>query len=693
MNRIRIGLFTCTSLIFFNACITTKLANEAPREVKINQKNSESNYGLNLVDMDFNIHPQDDFYNFVNGNWIRNTQIPPVLGGVDVSDIITEKVEKECAQILDSIVSSNHVLGSESDKIKNLYQSFIDIDRRNEQGLIPIQNEINQITAINTWTDLQKYLTAATRFGNNPFYEWSVGRDFKNTKQNIVHLNGPKLGLGREYFQKLDEDNLAVLERYQIYVSNLLRVLGEEKPEQTAKNIVYFEKQLASYLLTQEQRRNANLSYNIIKNTELGDLVKGIDLNKYLVDAGVKTDQVIIKEINYYKNLDKLLTDKNLNLIKDYLKYKLLSKNANYLTMETEQIDFDFYLKFLEGQEIQSTVETKVFNLIDDVLGEAFGKLYVEKYFPSENKNQIELYVKYLKKSFNNHIDQLDWMSNETKGKAKEKLAKIKIEIGYPNQWKDYSKLTIESPQNGATLYTNIQHFLAWQYDNNLVKIGKPISESEWLVTPQYVSAYYRPDANEIVFAAALLQPPYFNSQADPAVNFGGIGATIGHEISHAFDDAGSRFDGDGNLINWWTEEDRIKFDEKVTLLANQFNQYEPVKGNFINGKFTSGENIGDLGGIAVAYDALQMYLNDFGNPGLIDGFTQDQRFFISWATTFKEKATDQYLQNKIKTDPHAPGYFRVIGPLINQDNFIKAFDIKPGDKMYKKPEERIKIW
>lgn len=693
MRRIRIGLFTCTSLIFFNACTITKLANETPREVKINQKNSESNHGLNLVDMDMNIRPQDDFYNFVNGNWIRKTQIPPVLGGVDVSDIITEKVENECAQILDSIVSSNHVLGSESDKIKNLYQSFIDIDGRNEQGLMPIQNEINQITAINTWTDLQKYLTAATRFGNNPFYEWSIGRDFKNTKQNIVHLNGPKLGLGREYFQKLDENNLAILERYQIYVSNLLSVLGDEYPDQTAKNIVYFEKQLASNLLTQEQKRNANLSYNVIKNTELGDLVKGIDLNKYLVDAGVNTDKVIIKEINYYRNLDKLLTETDLNGIKDYLKYKLLSKNANYLTTETEQIDFDFYLKFLEGQEIQSTSKTKVFNLIDDVLGEAFGKLYVDKYFPSENKKQIELYVKYLKKSFNNHIDQLDWMSNETKGKAKEKLAKIKIEIGYPNQWKDYSKLTIESPQNGATLYKNIQHFLAWQYDNNLVKIGKPISESEWLVTPQYVSAYYRPDANEIVFAAALLQPPYFNSKADPAVNFGGIGATIGHEISHGFDDAGSRFDGDGNLINWWTEEDRIKFDKKVALLANQFNQYEPVKGNFINGKFTSGENIGDLGGIAVAYDALQMYLNDFGDPGLIDGFTQDQRFFISWATTFKEKATDQYLQNKIKTDPHAPGYFRVIGPLMNQDKFIKAFDIKPGDKMYKKPEERIKIW
>ena len=326
-------------------------------------------------------------------------------------------------------------------------------------------------------------------------------------------------------------------------------------------------------------------------------------------------------------------------------------------------------------------------------MGEAFGKLYVEKYFPAEAKAQMETYIDYLKKSFAQHIAENDWMSPQTKEKAQEKLSKFTVKIAYPDTWKDYSKLTLTAPADGGTYYKNLQNITEWQYAKNLDKIGKPVDKTEWGMSPQTVNAYYSGSNNEIVFPAAILQPPFFNFKADPAVNFGGIGAVIGHEISHGFDDSGSRFDGDGNLNNWWTETDRKNFDAKVAQLAAQYDKYEPVKGSFINGKFTSGENIGDLGGVAVAYTALQMYLKDHGNPGLISGLTQDQRFFMSWATVWRTKSTDQYMVNQVKTDPHSPGYFRAFAPLVNQDAFYKAFDVKPGDKLYKAPEERIKIW
>jgi putative endopeptidase len=326
-------------------------------------------------------------------------------------------------------------------------------------------------------------------------------------------------------------------------------------------------------------------------------------------------------------------------------------------------------------------------------LGEAFGKLYVEKYFPAEAKAQMETYISYLKKSFKEHIANLDWMSDATKVKAQEKLSKFGVKIAYPDKWRDYSKLQLVSPKNGGTYYGNRQKITEWFYNRNLEKVGKPVDKTEWGMSPQTVNAYYSGSNNEIVFPAAILQPPFFNFKADPAVNFGGIGAVIGHEISHGFDDSGSRFDGDGNLNNWWTDADRKNFDAKVGQLAAQYDKYEPVKGSFVNGKFTSGENIGDLGGVAVAYTALQMYLKDHGNPGLISGFTQDQRFFMSWATVWRTKATEQYTVNQVKTNPHSPGYYRAFGPLVNQDAFYKAFDVKPGDKLYKAPNERIKIW
>ncbi|MEN4762231.1 M13 family metallopeptidase [Chryseobacterium sp. C39-AII1] len=698
MKKLNIGILAFSGLVFLNSCGTTKTADAAQKtestiSVEPVRQEEVKEEGINLSYMDKSVRPQDDFFSYVNGNWVKTTQIPSDKASWGSFNALRENVDDASLEILSGILSESYPAGSEGQKIQNLYASFMDTNKRNADGLSPIKADLAKIDAIKNLNDLQKYLLDATKLGDNSFYGWRVGADLKDSKMNAVYLGGPDLGLGRDYYQKVNEANTKTLAEYQSYVGKLFGVLGYKNAEASAKNVVDFEKQLGNYLLTLEQNRDANLRYNPKNISELGGLVKNVNLAKYLKDAGVDTNRVIIGELKYYQNMDQFITQKNLPLLKDYLKYHLINGNASNLDEKLEQIRFDFYSKYLQGQKEQRPMNKRGLSLVNGVLGEAFGKLYVEKYFTPEAKAQMEMYIQYILKSFKTHINDMDWMSPETKVKAQEKLSKFTVKIAYPDKWKDYTQLKVDAPKEGATLYSNLQNVAAWQYQRSLDKVGKPVDKTEWGMTPQTVNAYYSGSNNEIVFPAAILQPPFYNPKADAAVNFGGIGAVIGHEISHGFDDSGSRFDGDGNLNNWWTDADRKNFDAKVGQLAAQYSAYEPVKGSFVNGKFTSGENIGDLGGVAVAYDALQMYLKDKGNPGLISGFTQDQRFFMSWATVWRTKATDQYMTNQVKTDPHSPGIYRAFGPLVNQDAFIKAFDIKPGDKMYKAPADRIKIW
>lgn len=698
MKKLNIGILAFSGIVLLNSCgaaktVGTETKTEAKATVATPVKEDVKEEGINLSYMDTNVRPQDDFFSFVNGNWVKTTQIPSDKANWGSFNALRENVDDASLDILNKILTEIYPAGSEGQKIQNLYASFMDTAKRNADGLAPIKGDLAKIDAIKNLNDLQKYLLEATKLGDNSFYGWRAGADMKNSKMNAVYLGGPDLGLGRDYYQKVNEANTKTLGQYQSYIGKLFGVLGYKNSTQAAQNVVDFEKQLANYLLTLEQNRDANLRYNPKNVSELSGLVKNVDLAKYLKDAGVNTDRVIIGELKYYQNMDQFMTQKNLPLLKDYLKYHLINGNASNLDENLEQIRFDFYAKELQGQKEQRPMNKRGLTLVNGVLGEAFGKLYVDKYFTPEAKQQMETYIDYLLKSFKSHIANIDWMSPDTKVKAQEKLSKFTVKIAYPDKWKDYSQLKVESPKQGASLYSNLQNVAAWQYQRSLDKVGKPVDKTEWGMSPQTVNAYYSGSNNEIVFPAAILQPPFYNPKADAAVNFGGIGAVIGHEISHGFDDSGSRFDGDGNLNNWWTEADRKNFDAKVGELAAQYSAYEPVKGSFVNGKFTSGENIGDLGGVAVAYDALQMYLKDKGNPGKISGFTQDQRFFMSWATVWRTKATNEYMINQVKTDPHSPGMFRAFGPLVNQDSFIKAFDIKPGDKMYKAPEDRIKIW
>lgn len=694
MQKINIAVLAFSSLVCLTSCGTNKkIAVNTEKPVPAMRDSvfvGLKEEGLNLAYIDKSVRPQDDFFTYVNGNWVKKTQIPSDKASWGSFNALRENVDDASLDILSGILSETYPEGSEGQKIQNLYASFMDTSKRNAEGLAPIKSDLAKIDAIKNVSDLQKYLLEATKLGDNSFYGWRVSADLKDSKMNAVYLGGPDLGLGRDYYQKVNEANTKTLEEYQNYISKLFTVLGYKNSDAAAKNVVDFEKKMAGDLLTLEQNRDANLRYNPKKVSELPALVKNANLPKYLTDAGVKTDRVIIGELKYYQKMDQIFTQKNIPLLKDYLKYHVINGNASNLDENLEKIRFDFYAKYLQGQKEQRPMNKRGLAMVNSILGEAFGKLYVEKHFTPESKQQMETYIDYIIKAFDKHITEIDWMSPETKVKAHEKLSKFSVKIAYPDQWKDYSKLKVEKE---TSLYSNLQNVSAWQYGKSLEKIGKPVDRAEWGMTPQTVNAYYSGSNNEIVFPAAILQPPFYNPKADAAVNFGGIGAVIGHEISHGFDDSGSRFDGDGNLNNWWTAEDRKNFDAKVAQLAAQYDAYEPVKGSFVNGKFTSGENIGDLGGVSVAYEALQMYLKDKGNPGLISGYNQDQRFFMSWATVWRTKSTEKYMINQVKTDPHSPGVFRAFGPLVNQDSFIKAFDIKEGDKMYKEPSERIMIW
>lgn len=648
---------------------------------------------LDLNYMDTSVRPQDDFYSYVNGTWMKTAKIPADKPSWGSFNQLRETTDNNSLLLLDNILKEKFENGSEGQKIQALYETYMDMNKRNADGLNPIKADLAKIDAIKNLSDLQKYLTEATRRGENAFYGWGVDGDLKNSKMNAVYLGDASFGLGRDYYQKESPKNAETIAEYKKYVAKVLTEIGYKNADAVAGQIVDFEKKMAKTLLTNEQIRDANLQYNPKTLPELKTLVKNVNLAKYLTDVGVNTDKVIIGELNYYKNLDTFLTEKNIPLIKDYLKFHLTSGSASYLNQKMDDIKFDFYSKYLQGQKEQRALNKRALSLINGVVGEAFGKVYVEKYFTPEAKAQMMTYVDYLKKSFAMHINNLTWMSSVTKQKAMDKLNKFTVKIAYPDKWKDYSKLQLKSEKDGGTLYSNLQNVESWSYNKELEKIGKPVDKSEWGMSPQTVNAYYNPVNNEIVFPAAILQPPFFNPNADAAVNFGAIGGVIGHEMTHGFDDSGAQFDGDGNLTDWWTAEDKTNFEKATKSLASQYDKYEPVKDVHVNGTFTNGENIADLGGVNIAFDALQMYLKDKGNPGKIDGYTPEQRFFLSWATVWRTLSTDKYMSNQVKTDPHSPGFFRSFGPLVNTDAFYKAFDLKEGDKLYKKPEERVKIW
>ncbi|WP_400262893.1 M13 family metallopeptidase [Sphingobacterium sp. SG20118] len=649
---------------------------------------AQQNPAINTAFMDKSVRPQDDFYNFVNGQWMKTVSIPSDKARWGSFDELRENTDIATLKILKESLSTTFEKGTDGQKIGDLYRSYIDFDKRNQLGISPIKPYLDKIEAIKDFNGLYNYLVEVTPIGGNPFFGAYVYAHLKNSNVNTVYLGAASLGLGRSYYQVLDAKNTETLGDYSNFISTLYSKVGQRTRDLKGPKIVAFEKELAKNLKTVEQSRDADKRYNPVAVSDLKKMVKNIDIAKYLKDTGFKSDTVIVSELAYYQNLDKVLKPENLEAIKEVLKFNVMNDAASYLTADLDQLNFDFWGKKLKGQKEQRDLEKRGVEFVNSVAGELLGKLYVKENFPPEAKEQAEELVGYLIKSFEQHINDLKWMSAETKVKALEKLAKFNVKIGYTDKWKDYATLNV-----GSSLFDNVMSAQKWSFEQNLAKQGKPVDKSEWGMTPQTVNAYYSPLFNEIVFPAAILQPPFYDYKADAAVNFGGIGAVIGHELSHGFDDQGAKYDGNGNLNNWWTEEDKTKFEASADALVKQFEAYEPVPGVKVNGRFTLGENIGDLGGSSVAFDALKMYLKDKGNPGLIDGYTQEQRFFLSWATIWRTKTTDEFVVNQVKTDPHSPAQYRAFAPIINLDGFHDAFDTKEGDKLFVPKNDRIVIW
>ena len=643
---------------------------------------------INPEFMDTSVRPQDDFYNYVNGNWMKTVNIPSDRARWGSFDELRENTDIAALTVLKAELEKLQEPGSEAQKIADLYRSFTDFDARDRAGIEPIKPFLHKVDAIQNFDDLLQYLVEMAPLGGNHLFDASIAAHMKNSDINALYLEPTGLGLGRDYYQKDDAANAKTLEDYTNYINKLLSKAGQRTRDAKGPKIVAFEKELANHMLTVEQIRDASLLYNPVAVADLKTLVKHIDIEKYLRDLGFKADTVIVTELRYFQELDEVLRPENLGAIKDFLRFHIVNDNATRLTRELDEVSFDFWGRTLRGQQEQRAVDKRGLEFVNGVAGELLGKLYVAKHFPEEAKQAAREMVDYLVKSFEQHIRQLEWMSDDTKNKALEKLQKFNVKIGYPDKWKDYSKLEV-----GTSLFENVLSARRWQFEENRAKQDQPVDKTEWGMTPQTVNAYYSPLYNEIAFPAAILQPPFYDYKADAAVNFGGIGAVIGHELSHGFDDSGSQYDGNGNLNNWWTDEDRTQFEQATEALANQYGGYEPVPGVFVNGRFTLGENIGDLGGVSVAYDALKMYLMDKGDPGTIDGFTQQQRFFLSWATIWRTKTTDEFVTNQVKTDPHSPAQYRAVGPLVNVDGFYEAFNIKEGDRLFLPKEKRIVIW
>lgn len=661
------------------------------KEVKL-----EKGVGINTAYMDTTVNPADDFFTFVNGNWVSQTQIPSDQGRWGSFNELGENTRNAVLAVLKDAGTGNlYKEGSDQRKAADFFAIGMDSAQAESMRLKPIEPYLEKINAITSKKDLQQYLADQQRVDGGAFFGLFVNTDLKKSNEVALYLNPGGLGLPeRDYYTKTDDKSKETREKYVAHIGRIL-TLGEDPAKgAAAKNIMAIETTLANGTMTKEERRNPDKRYNKRAVADMGKMVPSIDWKQYLSDLGISgIDSVIVSDVGYMSALENVLSKTSLADIKAYLRWRLLDRTAPYLHYDLVQADFEFNTKYLRGIDALRPRWKRVLDATNGAVGEAIGKLYVEKNFPPEAKAKAMQMVENIRLAFADRIKNLDWMSDSTKEKALKKLSTFSVKIAYPDEWRDYSKLVVEKNPEKGSYAQNVMNAQQFNFNRQISKLGKPVDRKEWRMTPQTVNAYYNPTFNEIVFPAAILQPPFYDYRADEAVNYGGIGAVIGHEISHGFDDQGSKFDAEGNLKNWWTAEDLSRFQEKGKAYAEQFNKYEPLPGVFVQGQFTLGENIGDLGGITVAYDGLQRHLKANGNPGLIEGYTPEQRFFISWGTIWRSKYKDETLRTQVQTDPHSPGMYRSNGPLTNFAEFYKAFNVKEGDKMFRPESERVKIW
>jgi putative endopeptidase len=647
--------------------------------------------GVDLQYVDASVRPQDDLYQYLNGKWLRTFQLPADKGVVGSFTVVSDRTEKQLRTIVESLDQPPANADVDSKKLADLYASYMDEDRIEALGLKPLQAELAAIDAVKDLNAIPVLMTRMTEIGAGAPFGLDINLDARNSAQYAVILHQGGLGMpDRDYYLKDDVKLKEARVAYRAHIEKMLSMAGEPDAARDAAAILNLETSLAKIQWTRVENRDPVKTYNKSTLSELSALMPGYEWARYARSSGIdrKVDFVIVSQPTYLTALGKIMTSTPLPVWKAYFKWRVLSFSAPYLSKPFVDERFAFTGGVLRGVPENEPRWKRGITLLDASLGEALGKLYAERYFPPESKARMQALVRNLLEAYRRDIDTLDWMSADTKVGAQEKLAKIRTKIGYPDQWRDYGALKIARDD----LLGNVFRANEFEYQRNLAKLGKPVDHNEWRMRPQTVNAYYNATRNEIVFPAAILQPPFFDADADDAVNYGGIGAVIGHEISHGFDDSGSQFDADGNLHDWFTKADHDKFTEKTKALIAQYNAYEPVPDYHVNGALTLGENIGDNSGLAIAYKAYQISLAGGAAP-IIDGFTGDQRLYLGWVQVWRGKAREAEAIQRVKADPHSPQAVRGTAPLRNQSGFYSAFGVKAGDKMYLPPDQRVNIW
>ncbi|MGD8426301.1 MAG: M13 family metallopeptidase [Balneolaceae bacterium] len=652
----------------------------------------QNQHPLDLSGVDSTANPTDNFFEYANGNWIKNTEIPASQRGWGSFYVVRDNALSNMKTILDSAASlENPSKGSVEQQIGDLYKSGMDSASIEEAGLKPLQESLDHIAAISSGQDVFTEVIREYKSGNGTLFRFHVDPDDKNSRIERAHFDQGGLGLpNRDYYFKKDDKSQKIREAYRDYVSKILTLSGtdEDAANGDAKAVIELETKLAKASKAPVELRDPEANYHLLSLNDFNEMTPNINWNNVISAMELGVDTLQVGQPEFYKQVSELIEATPVSVWKDYLRFHMVSGNAQWLSSPFAEAHFNFYNRLLNGQKEPQERWKRISNLVNHTLGDALGQLYVERYFPPEAKEYMVGMVDNLQQTYRERIKNLDWMSDSTKTKALEKLNAFVKKIGYPDKWEDYSSIEIDS----TSLLRNLMSYGRWHYRDMVDKLGKPVDRTEWGMTAPTVNAYYNPSFNEIVFPAGILQPPFYYQGADDAVNYGAIGAVIGHEMTHGFDDQGSQYDKYGNLNSWWTKKDRTRFEKLTQQVVDQYNSYTVLDTVHVNGKLTLGENIADIGGLAIAHAAFEKTDQAKSNKK-INGLTPEQRFFMAFAQVWRIKNTPEWLQWRINNDPHSPEKYRVIGPTSNMVSFYQAYGVEPGDGMYRPDSIRVRIW
>ena len=677
------------SLAACNNAGTDASTETAAKAETVTTKPVLGSFGIATENIDKSVKPGDNFFKYVNGGWINSTEIPADKSSYGAFTKLRDLSDDRVKVIIEEAAAKNAAKGSEEQKIGDFYAAFMDMEAINTAGMEPIAADLAKIEAVSSKEDIASLMGDPSMGIRAPVGGW-VDVDVKDVDNYIFYVTQSGLGMpNRDYYLDEGAKSDELRAAYLTYLRKMLEAAGDENPLDNARKIMAFETAMARSHWTNTKRRNRSLTYNKMSLDELKSYAPGFPWDAMLDASGLSNqNQFVIRENDAIKGLAATFDRTDIETIKAYMKASYVGSMAAYLPQDVDDARFAFYGKALRGTEVQQDRWKRAVGQIDGTMGEMVGKVYVEKHFPPIAKKEMDKLIENLRAAFKDGIDNLDWMDDATKAEAQDKLAKFNPKIGYPEEWTDYSELQVDR----NNLIGTIKSANVWSWNDNIGKLGGPIDRGEWGMNPQTVNAYYRPSLNEIVFPAAILQAPFFDPAADPAVNYGGIGAVIGHEMGHGFDDQGRKTDGNGVQRDWWAEEDGTAFEALSGALADQYSEFEPLPGLNLNGKLTLGENIGDLTGITMAYAAYKRSLNGKEAP-VIDGMTGDQRFFLAYGQIWQRKFREEAMRTQVKNGPHSPGEYRANGIVRNFDAWYEAFNVQPGDALYLPPEKRVKIW